>query len=53
MIKHVFRVKIVSGNITNVAKSLCHTKLSAPVSNRGRFLSLNYPFSNVVFMRYA
>ena len=44
---------IVSGNKANVTKILCHTKLVTPVSNRGRFRSLKYSFSNFVFMRYA
>ena len=43
----------MSGNKANVAKSLCHTKLVTPVSNRGHLISLKYFFSNFVFMRYA
>ena len=32
---------VVSGNKAKVAKIPCHTKLVNPVSNRGRFLSLD------------
>ena len=43
----------MSGNKAKVPKIPCHTKPVTPVSNRGRFLSLKYSYSNFDFLEIS